>query len=85
MRNIHNAEKGARKANPKAYDAAKLDRNYKSFMNPKSRDVKRAGNVKKAGNKQGPKPGGLLESVKKDMAMNLKKKILKNKNCLLII
>ena len=74
MRNIHNAEKGARKANPKAYDAAKLDRNYKSFMNPKSRDVKRAGNVKKAGNKQGPKPGGLLESVKKDMAMNLKNK-----------
>ena len=74
MRNIHNAEKGARKANPKAYDAAKLDRNYRSFMNPKSRDVKRAGNVKKAGNKQGPKPGGLLESVKKDMAMNLKNK-----------
>ena len=52
--------------NPKAYDAAKLDRNYKSFMNPKSREVKRAGNVKKAGNKQvAESMGGLLESVKR--------------------
>ena len=74
MRNIHNSEKGARKANPKAYKEAMEDRNYKSFFNPKARDIKRTGNVKKAGNRQGPKPGGLLEAVKRDMARNLKSK-----------
>ena len=74
MRNIHNSEKGARKANPKAYKEAMEDRNYKAFFNPKARDIKRTGNVKKAGNKQGPRPGGLLEAVKKDMARNLKSK-----------
>ena len=74
MRNIHNSEKGAKKANPKAYQEAKEDRNYKAFFNPKARDVKRTGNVKKAGNKQGVKPGGLLEAVRKQMSMNLKNK-----------
>lgn len=74
MRNIHNSEKGARKANPKAYQEAMEDRNYKAFFNPKARDIKRTGNVKKAGNKQGPKPGGLLEAVRKQMSMNLKNK-----------
>ena len=58
----------------KAYKEAMEDRNYKAFFNPKARDIKRTGNVKKAGNKQGPRPGGLLEAVKKDMARNLKSK-----------
>ena len=80
MRNIHNSEKGARKANPKAYKEAMEDRNYKSFFNPKARQPKKAGNVKRAGNLKDKKlkPGGLLDDMQKRAQAEIRNKNFAN-------
>ncbi len=80
MRNIHNSEKGAKKASPKAYEEAKIDREYKSMMNPKAREPRKAGNVNKAGNLKDKKlkPGGLLDDAKKRSQAEIRNKQFEN-------